>query len=222
MEQAFWHDRWHKGQLGFHLPFVHPILTRYLPAYDLPEVAGVFVPLCGKTLDIGWLLAQGHRVIGAELSERAVSELFVELGVEPHIEAWKGGRCFRHGDLTVFQGDIFALEPGEVGAVDLVYDRAALVAMPAPMRKSYVAQVSSLSDDAPQLLISFEYDPREMDGPPFPVLPDELERLYTGPHALAELSRKDVIAHQPAFREAGVTRFVEVAWQLLPSGGRGV
>ncbi|WP_136069136.1 thiopurine S-methyltransferase [Modicisalibacter radicis] len=222
MEQAFWHDRWHNDQLGFHLPFVHPILTRFLPDYALPAGACVFVPLCGKTLDIGWLLEQGHRVVGAELSELAVSQLFAELGVEPQIEAWRGGRCFRHGDLTVFQGDIFALEPGEVGTVDLVYDRGALVAMPAAMRKTYVAQVLTFSDDAPQLLISFEFDPREMDGPPFPVLPDELKRLYVDAFGLSELSRKDVIAHQQQFREAGVTRFVEVAWQLLPTTVRGV
>lgn len=217
MEQAFWHERWQSDQPGFHLPFVHPILTRFLSVYDLPDGAGIFLPLCGKTLDIGWLLEQGYRVVGAELSERAVGQLFGELGVEPQVDAWRGGRCFRHGALTVFQGDIFALAPAEVGAVDLVYDRAALVAMPAPMRKSYVAQVLTLSDDAPQLLISFEYDPREMDGPPFPVLPDELERLYVGTHELTELSRKDVIAHQHSFRKAGVTRFEEVAWRLSPA-----
>ncbi|MAX32444.1 MAG: thiopurine S-methyltransferase [Halomonadaceae bacterium] len=217
MEQAFWQERWQNDQLGFHLPFVHPILTRFVGGFDLPAGARVFLPLCGKTLDIGWLLDQGYRVVGAELSEHAVSQLFAELGVEPQIEAWKGGRRYCHGALTVYQGDIFALEPADLEAVALVYDRAALVALPAAMRQAYVAQLRALSGDAPQLLISFEYDPQEMDGPPFPVLPDEIERLYRASHTLTELSRKDVIANQQRFREAGVTRFVEVAWRLTPT-----
>jgi len=214
MEADFWRSRWQNAQLGFHLPFVHPILERYLPGFGLPAGARVFVPLCGKTQDIGWLLAQGYEVVGAELSELAVGQLFEELGVEPTIDDWEGGRRWRHGGLTVFQGDIFALPAGALGRVDLVYDRAALVALPEAMRKTYVAQVLTLSGEAPQLLIAFEYDHREMPGPPFPVLPDELQRLYGDAHALTELSRKDVIAHQARFREAGVTRFEEIAWRL--------
>ncbi|MBZ9540238.1 thiopurine S-methyltransferase [Modicisalibacter tunisiensis] len=214
MKPDFWRSRWQNAQLGFHLPFVHPILERHLPGFALPAGARVFVPLCGKTRDIGWLLAQGHEVVGAELSELAVGQLFGELGLEPTIDPWEGGQRWHHGGLSVFQGDIFALAPGALGRVDLVYDRAALVALPEAMRKTYVAKVLSLSGEAPQLLISFEYDPHEMDGPPFPVLPDELHRLYDGAYTLTELSRKDVIAHQARFREAGVTRFMEVAWRL--------
>ena len=59
MEKHFWEQKWEAQELGFHLSFVHPILKRNLAAFDLPAGATVFLPLCGKTLDIGWLLEQG-------------------------------------------------------------------------------------------------------------------------------------------------------------------
>ncbi|MBL7250992.1 thiopurine S-methyltransferase [Alloalcanivorax marinus] len=216
MESAFWKDKWQKQELGFHLPFVNPVLKRNLPAFDLAEGARVFVPLCGKTLDMGWLLAQGHRVVGAELSELAVRQLFEELGVAPEVDDWAGGQRWRHGELTVFQGDLFQLTAEQLGPVDLVYDRAALVALPEAMRARYAPHLRALTGAAPQLLIAFEYDPAEMDGPPFPVFAEEVRRLYQDHYTLRELSRQDVIENQDRFKEAGVTSFVQVAWKLNP------
>ena len=38
----------------------------------------VFVPLCGKSLDMVWLLEQGFSVTGCEISELAVQQFFTE------------------------------------------------------------------------------------------------------------------------------------------------
>lgn len=216
MKHEFWQARWKNDQLGFHLAFVHPILKRNLAGFGLAADARIFLPLCGKTLDIGWLLEQGHRVVGAELSEIAVAQLFESLGVEPSIDEWRGGRRWQHAGLTVFQGDIFALTAADLGPVDMIYDRAALVALPPAMRPGYAEQLLALTGAAPQLLITFEYDPAEKDGPPFPVLPAEIEQHYATRYTLETLSRKDVLQSSLNFRDAGVTRFVEVAWKLLP------
>jgi len=216
MEKQFWKEKWQAQELGFHLPFVHPILKRNLAAFNLPAGATVFLPLCGKTLDIGWLLDQGLRVVGVELSELAVSQLFESLGVSPDVSPWGDGRVWRHGALTVFQGDFFALTADDLGDVAMVYDRAALVALPAAMRERYAAHLATVTAGAPQLLITFEYDQNRMDGPPFAVPAEEVERLYGGDYALDCLSRKDVIDNQPAFRERGLDRFEEIAWRLAP------
>lgn len=216
MEKQFWKEKWQAQELGFHLPFVHPILKRNLAAFDLPAGATVLLPLCGKTLDIGWLLEQGLRVIGVELSELAVSQLFESLGVSPDVSPWGDGQVWRHGALTVFQGDFFALTADDLGDVAMVYDRAALVALPAAMRERYAAHLLRVTQGAPQLLITFEYDQDRMDGPPFAVPAEEVERLYGGGHAPDCLSRKDVIDNQPAFRERGLDRFEETAWRLTP------
>ena len=44
----------------------------------------MFLPLCGKTLDIHWLLGRGYRIAGSKI---AIEQLFSELGVEPVINA---------------------------------------------------------------------------------------------------------------------------------------
>ena len=85
------------------------------------------------------------------------------------------------------------------------------------VRPGYAEQILALAGGAPQLLITFEYDPAEKDGPPFPVLLAEIEQHYASRYTLEMLSRKDVLQSSLNFRDAGVTRFVEVAWKLLPA-----
>ena len=85
MEHDFWHDRWESNRIGFHEDQPNPLLTEHFPALSIQQDGRIFVPLCGKTLDIGWLMSHGYRVAGAELSELAIQQLFEELGLDPAI-----------------------------------------------------------------------------------------------------------------------------------------
>ncbi|MGZ8252407.1 MAG: thiopurine S-methyltransferase, partial [Methylophilaceae bacterium] len=71
MEASFWHNKWQRGEIAFHQSDANPLLVAHFEALNLPKGSRVFLPLCGKTLDIAWLLAGGYRVVGAELSEIA-------------------------------------------------------------------------------------------------------------------------------------------------------
>ena len=188
MDPDFWHERWHNNEIGFHESKVNPALLKHLSSIELASGSRVFVPLCGKTLDIGWLLSQGYSVVGAELSKMAVEQLFADLGVEPAIaEAGKLSRYHAEG-IDIFVGDIFDLTMDRVGQVDAVYDRAALVALPEPMRKQYTAHLSTITNLAPQLLVTFEYDQRVMEGPPFSISSDEVQSHYASQYQIASLS----------------------------------
>jgi thiopurine S-methyltransferase len=134
--------------------------------------------LCGKTLDIAWLLSQGYRVAGAELSETAITQLFAGLGVEPQILTVGALKHYRTPDIDIFVGNIFDLSGSMLGAVDAVYDRAALVALPEDMRPRYAAHLMEMTNQAPQLLISYVYDQRVMGGPPFSVPNEEVTQHY--------------------------------------------
>ncbi len=214
MNPEFWHQKWHNSELGFHLPQVHPLLQRYLGELSLKAGQIVFLPLCGKTLDIGYLLEQGYRVIGAELSDKAVSDLFASLHRQPIITDWQGGKRYQHGDLTVFQGDIFLLQAIDIEAPDAIYDRAALIALPEAMRARYARHLLTLTNKAPQLLITLEYDQQEMDGPPFSVAEPQVKTLYGADYAIASLSRKMILHHEPVFQEQGLTALYENAFLL--------
>ncbi len=85
MDASFWHNRWQTNQTGWHERAVNPLLITHFPSLNVPPGGRVFVPLCGKSLDLGWLLSRGYAVAGAELSELAVTQLFAELGMEPTV-----------------------------------------------------------------------------------------------------------------------------------------
>lgn len=192
MDQNFWHERWETNNIGFHESATNPLLIKYFTELALAKGRRVFLPLCGKTLDIPWLLSQGYRVAGAELSEIAVRQLFAELGLEPKIS--QAGEVDRYSakNIDIFVGDIFNLSRDRLGAVDAIYDRAALVALPAEMRRRYSAHLMQITDKAPQLLICFEYDQSAMQGPPFSVSNEEVQRYYRDHYDLTLLASVDM------------------------------
>ncbi|WP_417415983.1 thiopurine S-methyltransferase [Hoeflea sp.] len=191
MDHNFWHDRWESGRIGFHAQAPNPLLTTHFPALSLTEGSRVFVPLCGKTLDIGWILSRGCIVAGAELSELAIEQLFEELGVEPEISDLGKLKRYSATDIDIFVGDIHALTPQMLGPVDAIFDRAALVALPEKMRSAYTAHLISLTGTAPQLLVCFAYDQSLISGPPFSITKDEVHRHYDAAYEITELANQE-------------------------------
>jgi thiopurine S-methyltransferase len=192
MEASFWLNRWQTNQTGWHERAVNPLLITHFPSLNVPPGGRVFVPLCGKSLDLGWLLARGYAVAGAELSELAVTQLFAELGMEARISEVGKLRLFRGEKIDIFVGDIFDLSREILGPVDAVYDRAALVALPETVRERYTAHLKAITGMAPQLVIGYEYDQTVVAGPPFSVTSDELRRHYSGDYTLKLLARLEV------------------------------
>lgn len=209
MEADFWQDKWRRGEIGFHEGEANLLLTAHFPKLGLAKGDRVFLPLCGKTRDIGWLLGSGYRVAGAELSELAVNELFQELGLEPNVSKKGPLIHYRAANIDIWAGDIFDVPAEWLGPVDATYDRAALVALPAEMRKRYTAHLMRITAAAPQLLITFDYDQTLMDGPPFSVSGEEVREHYAATYQITSVERKKV--------EGGIRGKVfpiETAWLL--------
>ena len=187
MEAEFWHSKWNTDEIGFHEGTPNALLVEHLAALDLEPGARIFVPLCGKARDLSWLVEQGFRVVGAELSELAVTQFFEELGVEPEVSPAGALVRYRIDGLEIFQGDLFALTTEELGEIDAIYDRAALVALPSKMRDLYSAHLVKLGSLAPYLVICFTYDQSVMDGPPFSIDEAEVRRLYSEHYDMTKL-----------------------------------
>jgi len=73
MEAGFWHQRWQSDEIGFHEREGNALLVGHFEDAFGGQGSRVFLPLCGKTRDIGWLMVQGYRVVGAELSRMAAA-----------------------------------------------------------------------------------------------------------------------------------------------------
>lgn len=214
MNPDFWHQRWHDNQIGFHQAAPTPLLLKHWPSLDVPAGAKVFVPLAGKSLDMPWFAAQGHRVLGVELSELAVAQFFAENGLRPEIRDTHYGRHYEAGGIELILGDAFGLDADLLRDCDAVFDRAALIALPPELRRRYANELyAKLPAGCRGLLITLEYPQAERDGPPFSVPGDEVRALYGRDWDIDLLERRPIPPEHPGF-VSGVSRLDTAAYAL--------
>jgi thiopurine S-methyltransferase len=215
MDPDYWLARWNEGRTGFNQPGGNPLLQRHWPALGVPAGSRVFVPLAGKSPDLLWLAARGHRVLGVELSPLAIEQFFAENRIEPTVTRSRYGTHHRAGGIEMICGDVFDLDRDVLADCAAFYDRAALIALPAPIRQRYADTVyTALPPGCRGLLVSLEYPPTELDGPPFAVDEAQVRGLYRRGWTVEVLEREDVLASQPAFQAQGLTEMRNVAYAL--------
>lgn len=176
MEPEFWYESWEQGgtKTSFHLRDVHEH-ARMLARLGLVAGARVLVPLCGKTTDLRFFAESAAEVVGVELVPQAVEEFFAENGLDPVEEEPDVFRC---GNLVIRRQDVFRLGPAEIGPVDLVYDRASLIAFPEDMRQRYADTITRLVRPGTRYFINtLEYHPA-LPTPPFSVGPQEIAERF--------------------------------------------
>src|SRR5690606_40752684 len=194
MDPEFWLKRWQEGATGFHMTRVTPLLAKYWPSLGVASGARVLVPLCGKSLDMVWLAAQGYRVLGVELSPVAVEQFFEEQKLVAEIHESPLGTHYVAGEIEIICGDVFKVDAGTLGQCEGVYDRGALVALPPSMRRDYAQHVyGQLADGYLGLLLTLEYDQALMEGPPFSVPAAEIQELFSPLGEVSTLARMDIL-----------------------------
>jgi len=214
MEPAFWHRKWADNQIGFHQAEASPYLQRYWPALGLAAGSRVLVPLCGKSLDLAWLAGQGHRVLGVELSRRAVEDFFLEHGLAAQVSQHGAFEVWRSGDVELWCGDVFALQAEDVADCAGLYDRAALIALPAPMRERYKVMLTTLMPVGGKgMLVTLDYDQALLAGPPFSVGDAEVRQGFAG-WRIEALEANELIDESPKFQQAGITSLLERVYRL--------
>ena len=217
MTPEFWLKRWQHGETGWHLPEINVHLQEFWPDLGLAPETLVFVPLCGKTLDLLWLASRGHSVIGVEISELGVTEFFAENGLKPRVTETPPFRTYAVDELRVLVGDYFDLTSAHLEGVGAVFDRASLIALPPQMRPAYAEHFKTIVPaTAKSLLITLDYDQTEMSGPPFSVGRDEVQARFGDRYGIEPLASFDVIDESPGFRRRGLTALAEHVWKLEP------
>ena len=212
MKHEFWSERWQRGQIGFHLGQPHDWLVAVEPRF--PKSARVYVPLCGKTVDLVWLRDRGHEVIGCEFVAHAVQDFLHEQGISATLEHRGSGAasfpCHRTPGLSILQGDALDLSPEILGGtVDVIFDRAALVALDPACRQRYVDGLHRLLKPGGHLLlIAFAYDQSRIAGPPWSVDADTIESLLGDRFSIETIAVRSEEGN-PRFQEAGVPEMEE-------------
>jgi len=208
-ENNLWLQRWEKREIGFNQDAPNAFMMKYFSSLDLSKGSRVLVPLCGKSIDISWLLSQGYEVIGVELSEQAIIELFEELGVEPSVSTLGELLVYSANSITIYVGDIFKVSTKILGKIDAVYDRAALVALTTELRVAYASHLRDITNNAPQLLLCFEYNQSLMNKPPYSVDSGEVKRHYAQYYHIKVLCKEEIVGGFKGKLEA-----YDVAWLL--------
>ena len=210
MDANFWHHVWHSKQLGFQLDAPHPLLSQFIDRFAAGRT--VFIPLCGKSPDIACLASRGP-VIGSELSAVACHEFFEEIGLLAQQRTETEHTRFAAENMVIWQGDFFKLTQAMLGECDLIYDRAALIALPPLMQQEYVTKLTQLLPHATMWCISLDYPQAEKVGPPFSVTAERIRELF--PFAEISLMAELDLTGQGFARRRFQTSFLkEQLWQI--------
>ncbi|XP_063040957.1 probable thiopurine S-methyltransferase [Engraulis encrasicolus] len=221
MALSEWEDRWHEGRTGFHQPHVHKLLENNLDKVlcDRKDVR-FFFPLCGKAVDMKWLVDKGHSVVGVEISEKAIKQFFEEHEVayaEETVSAIPGAKVFKSSDgkISMYQCDLYKFSSEVAGQFGAIWDRGSLVAINPCDRPRYAALIASLMDkNCKYLLDTLLYNPELYSGPPFFVSDEDVKNLF-GPSCDIQLL-EETDAFQERHKQWGLDSLTEKVHLLSP------
>ena len=203
-----WESRWQEDRIGFHLKEVNPYLIKFSDQLLFQNPDRVFVPLCGKTLDLCWLTKKTNKVIGIELVKKAVLDFFTENNIAYLVRQEENFQKFTSKFIDIYLGDFFELKPEDTPPFKAIYDRASIIALEELDRRKYVNHLIPFLDPAGRiLLITLEYNQNQMKGPPYSVPREEIESLFSPWASLKLLETCDVLDDR--FRKKGLTQLLE-------------
>ena len=224
MEIDFWLERWNNNQTGFHQQQVNPYLAYFYgnkgPAIEQREKLKVFVPLAGKSKDMLWLSQNNYKVFAVECSDRAVKDFFEDNALNYKHAEKDQHALYQSSDLPslieIFQGDFFELQQEDLNGITDIFDRASLVALPVEMRQDYAKKMAELQKPGVRtLLVTLTFDPEEMNGPPFSVIEEEVNDLYSENFTIQKLLVKNVIEEETGLKKRGLTALDETVYKLV-------
>ncbi|KAG4080713.1 hypothetical protein HA402_013243 [Bradysia odoriphaga] len=174
----YWTDRWAQEKTGWHRSNVSRQLIENLPKLcDNVVSKTFFIPLCGKTVDIPYLYAQGHKVFGVEAVAKPIEELNEEHSLGLKFDAASSTYATDDGGIVIYCGDIFTCPFEKYGPFDCVWDRASFIAFEYAFRPAYSEMMQrSLKvkkegatgeyHNFKYLMETLEYDREQFSGPP--------------------------------------------------------
>ena len=180
MELSYWLSRWNKGHTGFHMEEGYSGLRSHWSKLPIPSNPVVLIPLAGKSIDIQWISERAQKVICSEISSAAIEQFFNEHKMTFTQSEFASFHIYQSKNIEFWCGDFMKLPEKKIGKLDLIYDKASIVALPEKMRQTYAKKISGLSSGNTKILMHLlSYDQSEMTGPPFSVDSNEVKRLFS-------------------------------------------
>lgn len=206
MELSYWQSRWRKNKIGFHMPEGYPGLKKFWNHLDIPDHPVVLVPLCGKAIDMIWMEEQGATVIGVEISEKAILDFLKENSRDYKTSSFADFTIYQSGNIQLWCGDFIKLPEHKLPKINLIFDKAALVALPPKLRVSYFYKIKELTGNSTNILLHhFEYPQDQMPGPPFSVSEKEIKDALSASFSINLLESNNLNPENyPKFQRRGL------------------
>lgn len=162
----FWDHRFRSGVTPWDSGNAPQALRDFAVRHEAASGAAprVLIPGCGSAWDAAFLAGLGWNVCALDFSAAAVDAARSTLG-----DNWQG---------TLLCADFFAFSPEQ--RFDVIYERAFLCALPRAMWPDYAPRMAELLRPGGLLAGSF-FVTDEPKGPPFGILPQQLDELLA-PH----------------------------------------
>jgi thiopurine S-methyltransferase len=171
-----WINRWDENRIGFHSLEYNKYLIKYFDKFSKSS-SNIFLPLCGKSLDLLYLCDKVNKVIGVELSQKAINSFIKENNLKYKKETNKYFDIYRINNIDFYLGDFFNINIQSNDRLD-IFDRASLVALNKKQRIKYTQKIKTILNGK-MLLVTLEYPENEKKGPPFSVTKEEVYNLYS-------------------------------------------
>ena len=225
IDNNFWFDCWKNNNLGFNQEAPNPTLIKFFSTFSIPKKSRAFIPLCGKSVDMIWLLEQGLEVVGIELSPLAIQAFFEEnrllYSKKPlgPFNLWEA----QEKPITILEGDIFLLDSSNIEEFNFlkkspfhfIYDRASLIALPYETRINYYNLYKKLMNHKSKaLLLTIEYNSSDFKGPPFSVPEEEVINSLENEFEVNLLKHEKVKTLSPRFLESGLEEVSQKAYKI--------
>ena len=212
---ANWLEFWANNETDWHSDVVTQELEKYLGLLKLESGDTVFVPLCGKSLDMIYMLNRGFSVIGVEVSEIGIKQFFHENGLDFTISQVGEFDLYSAKNIEIYCGDFFSLTSKHLCGVKAVFDRKSLIALDRNLRQKYVKHLNDIiSLGVRILLITLHYPTHQMSGPPFSVDKSEVESLFSMAFNYQELKSFQDIENGSKLARSGVDYIENTAYCL--------
>lgn len=215
MDVSYWKKRWLDGQTGWHENEVHPLLIKYYDFLSLSLKKHFFFPLCGKTLDLDWILSKNHTTTGVEASEIAIKEVENRLKVSFKKAAYQNFTKHTFGNLTLMQGNYFDLDTTLIDPIDVVFDRGAFVAIHPNQRKKYIEMYNKLlTHESIILLVAYQYNENASTNPPYSLSELQIRALMEPDFDIEICESEEILDIDPKFKERGINVFARNVYKI--------
>ena len=171
-------------------PEAHDFLTRHLTPDQLSG-RNVVVPNCGRSVDMIYLAQHAARVTGTGCTPMQIEQFQEENCLYMEFD----GAAWRFDSLSLSPVPLCNLPDAQLGTVDIVYDRSAMISTAPDMRGDYLSRIDRLTRPGGRIyLMTVEFSTQRSEGP-YSISAAEVETLFGDRYTVKHLEEAHCPAH---------------------------